>query len=160
MKRNQSGAIPLTDEQRLNWLQLMRSDNVGPATFRDLINHFRTASAALEALPDLIARGAVLREKSELQPRGQREREIEYAARNNARFIGMGEPDYPPALRSVDYPPPLLCVKGNSTILNKPAIGIVGSRNASINGMRLAARFRFGTRSGGLFNHLRSGARH
>ena len=51
------GSIPLTDEQRLKWLQLIRSDNVGPATFRDLINHFRTAAAALEALPDLISRG-------------------------------------------------------------------------------------------------------
>lgn len=134
------GAIPLTDEQRLNWLQLVRSENVGPATFRDLINHFRTASAALEALPELIARGGVAG-KIKIATRQDAEREIEFAARNNARFIGMGEPDYPSALRSVDYPPPLLCVKGNSSILNNPAVAIVGSRNASINGMRLAANF-------------------
>ncbi len=134
------GAIPLTDEQRLNWLRLIRSDNVGPATFRDLINHFRSASAALEALPELISKGGVAG-KIRIASREQAEREIEAAGRSNARFIGMGEPDYPPALRNVDYPPPLLCVKGDSAILNRKAIGIVGSRNASINGMRLAARF-------------------
>lgn len=134
------GAIPLTDEQRLNWLRLIRSDNVGPATFRDLINHFRSASAALEALPELISKGGVAG-KIRIATREQAEHEIEAARRSNARFIGMGEPDYPPALRNVDYPPPLLCVKGDTTILNKKAIGIVGSRNASINGMRLAARF-------------------
>jgi DNA processing protein len=138
MKTN--SAIPLTDEQRLSWLQLIRSENVGPATFRDLINHFRTAAAALEALPDLISRGGVAG-KIKMATREDAEREIDYATQNNARFIGMGEPDYPRSLRSVDYPPPLLCIKGNSKVLNEPAIGIVGSRNASINGMRLAANF-------------------
>ncbi len=137
------GTITLTDEQRLNWLQLIRSDNVGPATFRDLINHFRTAAAALDALPELIQAGGVAG-RIRIASRQDAEREIEYAARNNARFIGMGEPDYPPFLRSVDYPPPLLCVKGNATILNQPSVGIVGSRNASINGMRLAANFASG----------------
>lgn len=134
------GAIPLTDEQRLNWLRLIRSDNVGPATFRDLINHFRSASAAIDALPELISKGGSAG-KIKIASFDQAEREIEYAAKNNAKFIGMGEPDYPPALRNVDYPPPLLCVKGNQEILNQPSIGIVGSRNSSINGMRLAARF-------------------
>lgn len=137
------GAIPLTDEQRLNWLQLIRSENIGPATFRDLINHFRTASAALAALPELIARGGTAG-KIRIASRDDAEREIEYAARNNAAFIGMGEPDYPPTLRGVDYPPPLLCVKGSPGILNQPSVGIVGSRNASINGMRLAANFAAG----------------
>ena len=55
------GAITLSDAQRVNWLRLIRSDNVGPATFRDLINHFRSASAALEALPELIAKGGSAR---------------------------------------------------------------------------------------------------
>ena len=139
-QKQSNGAIPLSDEQKLNWLRLIRSDNVGPATFCDLINHFRSASAALEALPDLISKGGVAG-KIRIASREQAEQEMEAAQRNDAKFIGMGEPDYPPALRNVDYPPPLLCVKGNSGLLNSNAIAIVGSRNASINGMRLAARF-------------------
>ena len=139
-KSQSNGAIPLSDEQKINWLRLIRSDNVGPATFRDLINHFHSASAALDALPDLIAKGGSAG-KIKIASREQAEREMEFATQNNARFIGMGEPDYPPALRSVDYPPPLICVKGNSEVLNRPSIGIVGSRNSSINGMRLAAQF-------------------
>lgn len=135
-----SGAIALTDEQRLNWLRLIRSDNVGPATFRDLINHFRSASAALEALPDLIARGGSAG-KIRIASRHRAEAEMEAAAGCGACFIGMGEPDYPPALRSVDYPPPLICVRGNRKILSRNSLAIVGSRNASINGMRLASRF-------------------
>ncbi|MGB7287407.1 MAG: DNA-processing protein DprA [Salaquimonas sp.] len=139
-QKQSNGAIPLSDEQKINWLRLIRSDNVGPATFRDLINHFHSAAAALDALPDLISKGGSAG-KIKIASRQQAEREIEFAEQNQARFIGMGEPDYPPALRSVDYPPPLICVKGSSAVLNRPSIGIVGSRNASINGMRLAARF-------------------
>ena len=143
-----SGAIALSEEQRLTWLQLLRSENVGPATFRDLINHFRSAAAALEALPDLIARGGAAG-KIRIATREMAEREMEQATREKACFIGMGEPDYPPALRSVDYPPPLVCVKGNPGVLTQNAVAIVGSRNASINGKRLAARFAAGLGSAG-----------
>ncbi|MCB1386680.1 MAG: DNA-processing protein DprA [Nitratireductor sp.] len=135
-----ASAIQLTDEQRLSWLQLVRSDNVGPATFRDLINHFRSAASALEALPGLIERGGVAG-RIRIASRESAEREMDQALAGNACFIGMGEPDYPPALRAIDYPPPLICVKGNPGVLSQPAVAIVGSRNASINGMRMAARF-------------------
>ncbi len=143
-----SGAIPLSDEQRLTWLQLLRSENVGPATFRDLINHFRSAAAALEALPDLIARGGAAG-NIRIASREMAEREMALAEKANACFIGMGEPDYPPALRSIDYPPPLVCVTGNPGILTQNAVAIVGSRNASINGMRLAGRFASGLGAAG-----------
>ena len=56
-----SKGIALTDRQRLAWLRLIRSDNVGPATFRDLINHFGSAETALEALPELSRRGGSTR---------------------------------------------------------------------------------------------------
>ena len=138
-----SGAIALSEEQRLTWLQLLRSENIGPATFRDLINHFRSAAAALEALPELIARGGAAG-KIRIASREMAEREMEHAAREKACFIGMGEPDYPPALRSIDYPPPLICVKGNPGVLTQNAVAIVGSRNASVNGMRLTGRFAAG----------------
>lgn len=134
------GRFPLSDEQRLQWLMLIRSDNVGPATFRDLINHFGTAAAALEALPELARRGGTAA-RIRVASRADAEAELDAATRLGARFVGMGEPDYPPLLRGLDHPPPLLCVRGDGAALSSPAVGIVGSRNASIAGQKLAARF-------------------
>lgn len=130
--------IALTDRQRLAWLRLIRSDNVGPATFRELINHCGSAEAALDALPDLSARGGgrSLRVASVEQA----ERELEQATRFGARFVGIGEPDYPPLLRSIDAAPPLLAVKGDTSITQKPAVAFVGSRNASAAGAKFTAR--------------------
>ena len=53
----------LTDAQRIDWLRLIRSDNVGPRTFRSLVNHFGSARAALERLPDLARRGGASRQQ-------------------------------------------------------------------------------------------------
>lgn len=135
-----SGSITLNDEQRLNWLRLIRSENVGPATFRDLINHFRSAGAALEALPELMAKNNSGR-RIKIASRDIAEREMDSAQRFGARFIGMGEPEYPTILRNIDYPPPLLCIRGNTDTFKKTSIAIVGSRNASISGNKLTTRF-------------------
>jgi DNA processing protein len=130
--------IALTDRQRIAWLRLIRSDNVGPATFRDLINHFGTAEAALDALPELSRRGGSAR-SIRIASVDDAEREIETARRFGAQFIGIGEPDYPPALRQIDGAPPLLAAKGDLSVATLPAVGIVGSRNASISGAKFAA---------------------
>ncbi len=130
--------IALTDRQRIAWLRLIRSDNVGPATFRDLINHFGSAEAALDALPELSRRGGSTR-SIRVATIAEAEREIETAHRFGARFIGIGEPDYPPALRQIDAAPPLIAAKGDLGIANLPSVGIVGSRNASISGAKFAA---------------------
>lgn len=131
--------IALTDRQRLAWLRLIRSDHVGPATFRDLINHFGTAEAALENLPELARRGGAAG-RIRIMPADAAEREMETATRFGARFIGIGEADYPPLLRSIDGPPPLIAVKGDSNVVLRPGVAIVGSRNASVAGMKFAAR--------------------
>ncbi len=86
--------IALTDRQRIAWLRLIRSDNVGPATFRDLINHFGSAEAALDALPELSRRGGSTR-SIRIASVADAEREIDTALRHGARFVGIGEPDYP-----------------------------------------------------------------
>jgi DNA processing protein len=130
--------IALTDRQRIAWLRLIRSDNVGPATFRDLINHFGSAETALEALPELSRRGGSER-SIRIATVADAEREIDSAHRFGARFIGIGEPDYPPALRQIDAAPPLIAVKGDLGVASLPAVGIVGSRNASISGAKFAA---------------------
>ncbi|MEH3125832.1 DNA-processing protein DprA [Agrobacterium cavarae] len=130
--------IALTEKQKLSWLRLIRSDNIGPVTFRDLINHFGSAEAALDALPDLSRRGGAAR-SPRIATLAQAEREMETATRFGARFVGIGEPDYPPALREIDGAPPLIAMKGSSATVIRPSLGIVGSRNASINGAKFAA---------------------
>ncbi len=130
--------IALTERQRIAWLRLIRSDNVGPATFRDLINHFGSAETALEMLPELSRRGGSTR-AIRVASVAEAEKELASAHRFGARFLGIGEPDYPPALRQIDGAPPLLAVKGNPAIGTEPSLGIVGSRNASISGTKFAA---------------------
>lgn len=138
MAERAAKGIRLTDKQRIAWLRLIRSDNVGPVTFRDLINHFGTAETALAMLPELSARGGssrAIRVASEQEALA----ELETARRHGAQFIGIGEPDYPAALRQIDGAPPLLAVKGDLKAFHAPALGIVGSRNASVAGAKFAA---------------------
>jgi DNA processing protein len=131
--------VVLTDRQRLTWLRLIRSDNVGPATFRDLINHFGSAEAAIERLPDLSRRGGSTR-AIRVASVEEAERELEAATRLGAVFVGIGEPDYPPALRRIDGAPPLIAALGDLALATRVAVGIVGARNASVSGAKMAAR--------------------
>ncbi len=130
--------IALTDKQRIAWLRLIRSDNVGPITFRDLINHCGSAENALAMLPELSARGGATR-TIRIATVQEAERELEAARRSGARFLGIGEPGYPPALRHIDGAPPLLAVKGDLSAAVRPSVGVVGSRNASVAGAKFAA---------------------
>jgi DNA processing protein len=129
--------LRLTDEERLDWLQLIRSDNVGPRTFAALLDQFGSARAALKALPDLARRGGAAR-PIEIWPRRTAERELEDAARIGVSYVALGEPDYPHRLQMIDDAPPLLTVRGNQATLQRPMVGIVGSRNASAVGIKFA----------------------
>ncbi|MDE2362251.1 MAG: DNA-processing protein DprA [Hyphomicrobiales bacterium] len=129
----------LTDAQRLDWLQLIRCDNVGPRTFRSLVNKFGGANAALEALPELL-RKAKGERAIRIFARDDAMREMEAAARRGVVFVALGEPDYPAALRAIDAAPPLIAVRGDLRALSKPAVAIVGSRNASAAGLAFADR--------------------
>ena len=130
----------LSDEQQLNWLRLMRSQNVGPITFRDLISHFGTAAAAIDALPELARRGGAAA-RIKICPKEDAEREMDRCMAFGAKFIALGEPEYPAVLRSSEQSPPMICLKGNTDVLSRKSVGIVGSRNASISGMKLTQRF-------------------
>jgi DNA processing protein len=129
----------LADEQRLDWLQLIRCENIGPRTFRTLLNRFGGAGAALEALPDLIRRSASGR-AIKLATRAEAEDEMAAAAAIGVRFIALGELDYPAALRATDAAPPLIAVRGQGQALSEPAVAIVGSRNASAAGLAFTDR--------------------
>lgn len=131
--------IALTDEQRLHWLRLIRSEQVGPSTFRDLINHFGTAEQAIDALPDLAKRGGAAK-RIRIADLKNIEAELEQAATLGIRLIAMGEPDYPSWLRAIDDAPPVILAKGRLSVLEKPMIAIVGARNCSIIGRKIAVK--------------------
>jgi DNA processing protein len=130
----------LSEAQRLNWLRLIRTPRVGPATFRDLVNRFGSVAAALDGLPDLLERAGGAQSPRVVSVE-RAEAEMAEAARRGARFVALGEPDYPRHMQFMDYPPPLLAMKGNGAVMSLPGVGIVGSRNASASGCRLARRF-------------------
>src|SRR5579864_7253086 len=140
-------AIHLTDEQRLDWLRLIRSQNVGPRTFRALVNHFGGARAALEALPTLARRGGGT--APQIFPRDQAEREIEAAEKLGVTLIAVGEAGYPQRLQMIDDAPPLIAVRGHQPALAMPAVAVVGSRNASAAGMKLTQIFARGLSEAG-----------
>lgn len=127
----------LTDAQRLDWLRLIRSENVGPRTFRSLINHTGSASAALAALPGMSRRGGAS-SAGRICSREDAEQEIATSARLGVRLVAPGEAGYPPRLATIDDAPPLLAIRGTADTLMKPMIGIVGSRNASGAGLKFA----------------------
>jgi DNA processing protein len=132
-------AFRLTDAQRLAWLRLIRSENVGARTFRSLLNHFGGAAAALEALPALGNRGGARREIRVCSLRDA-ERELDGLARLGGRMVALGEADYPEALAHADGAPPLLSVLGRSEVARRPMVAIVGARNASAAGRTFAQR--------------------
>ena len=137
--------VHLSDEQRIDWLRLIRSQNVGPRTFRALINHFGGARAALEALPALARRGGGGGGGApQIYSRQQAEREIEAARKLGAAFVAVGEADYPRRLQMIDDAPPLLAVRGNRATLAMPAVAIVGSRNASAAGLKITQQLAHG----------------
>ncbi|MEM9733990.1 MAG: DNA-processing protein DprA [Pseudomonadota bacterium] len=127
--------IPFTETMRLDWLRLIRSENVGPATFSDLLRQYNTASAALEALPELAGRAG--RKTLRIANQADAEAELERTHKKGARLVCLGESDYPPALRAADSPPPVLAVAGSGECLTKHAVAFVGSRNASLAGIKL-----------------------
>ncbi len=128
---------PLTEEQRISWLRLSRSDKVGPITFHNLINRFGSADAALDALPEISARHTKGK-KPAIFSHEEAERELENARRLGIRHIAYGEPDYPSLLREADGMPPILLVQGKLGLDTNPHIALVGSRNASIAGQKMA----------------------
>ena len=127
----------LTDIERRDWLRLIRSENVGPITFFHLLRRFGSAAAALDALPELSRRGGRARALI-VHPKSRAEDEIAETSRLGARLVAHGEPEYPPPLAAIEDAPPLITVKGHIHLVSRPAVAVVGARNASANGVRFA----------------------
>ena len=131
--------LRLTDQQRFDWLRLVRSENVGPRTFRALITNCGGVAAALKALPELARRGGAKR-PIRVATVEEVENELIAARKLGVRFVALGEPDYPPALQEIDSAPPVIALRGAAEALRKAAVAIVGSRNASAAGLTFAER--------------------
>lgn len=129
----------LGDAERLACLRLIRTENVGPVTFRELVNHCGGAERALKALPDLARRGG-RRKPVQIYPSDKAEAELEAARKIGARPLFTIEPGYPAVLVHAGVPPPLLYVKGRTDLFAMPAVAIVGARNASAAGRTMASR--------------------
>jgi DNA processing protein len=127
----------LSDAERTDRLRLIRSDNVGPRTFRSLIHHFGSARVALERLPDLARRGGADRPGRICSEEDARA-ELAASRKLGIRLLAPDEAGYPPRLATLDDAPPLLGVRGAPDALMRPMLAIVGSRNASGAGLKFA----------------------
>ena len=113
----------------LDRLRLIRSPSIGPVSYRHLMARFGTARAALDALPDLARRGGGAAPR--VMPAAEAEREMAKVEAIGGRYLLLGQGLYPLLLAELDNAPPILTVKGNLQLLDKPAAAIVGARNAS-----------------------------
>ncbi len=129
---------PTTEELRFSWLRLLRSRRVGIATFYRLLDEYGSAQAALAALPG-VARDAGVSDYA-ICPEGVIHAEIKAGRAAGARMICRGEPDYPTMLADISDAPPILWCIGDLALLNRPMVALVGARNASSLGTRMAKR--------------------
>jgi DNA processing protein len=127
----------LSRSQRLDWIRLAQTENVGPQTFRSLISRFGGASAALEALPELSNHGG-LRRPLRIFSADAAEAALARVDELGGSFVAAGERGYPPLLHFIAGAPPLLCVMGDLDLAELECVAIVGARNASAGGIRLA----------------------
>ncbi|MBV9559263.1 MAG: DNA-protecting protein DprA [Bradyrhizobium sp.] len=132
-----SSTTELSDAERIDRLRLIRSENVGPRTFRSLVSHLGSARAALARLPELARRGGGA---GQLRICGVDEARAELAASRKLgiRLLAQEEAGYPKRLATLDDAPPLLAVRGEAETLMRPMLAIVGSRNASAAGLKFA----------------------
>ena len=128
--------MPEASNDQIARLRLIRSENIGPITYFQLLARFGSAAAALEAIPDLAARGGGRAPR--LASRSAIEREMEQVERMGARYLFLGQGLYPPLLAELETAPPALIVKGHPTLLDRPGVAMVGARNASAAACRFA----------------------
>ena len=117
-------------------LRLIRSENIGPVTFALLIRRFGSASRALAALPDLAQRRG--RGVTRIATADEAARELDAVAAAGGRWLMAGHPDYPPLLSELEGAPPVLAALGDAGLAQKPAVAMVGARNASAAAVRFA----------------------
>ena len=130
--------MSLTQAEAFARIRLLRSPNIGPVSYAQLLARFGSAVAALDALPDLAGRGG---RPYRAAPADRIEREVDSVRRAGARYLFHDQPDYPALLRAIDGAPPILTWRGDLSLAARPCIAIVGARNSSAAAVKLARDF-------------------
>lgn len=128
-------------------IRLLRSPNIGPVTYTQLLRRFGDAESALAALPDLAGRGSAAYRPA---PEERIEREIVAVKRAGARYLFHDAPEYPLLLAQTEAAPPILTARGDASLGARPCVAIVGARNASAAAVKLARDFALGLAEAGL----------
>ncbi len=136
----------LTQQEAFARIRLLRSPNIGPVSYRQLIARFGSAGAALDALPDLASRGRGLYRPAKAE---SIEHEITAVRKAGARYLFHDQPDYPALLAELDSAPPILTCRGRLALASEPCVALVGARNASAAAVKLARDFAAGLAEAG-----------
>lgn len=129
----------LSESEKYDCLRLARTQQVGPVTYRLLLRRYGSAREALAVLPELSRKGG--RAKPLIPPPIKAiEEEMRCLDKKGGQFLFLNEPNYPEALAAIEDAPPALAVIGHDTLLRKKIIGVVGARNASLNGRKMTER--------------------
>ena len=128
----------LTQAEAFARIRLLRSPHIGPVSYRQLLARFGNAVCALDALPELGARG---KRQYRAAPVGRIEDEIAAVKKADARYLFHDQPDYPALLTALDSAPPIITMRGDLSLASKPCVAMVGARNASAAGIKLAREF-------------------
>jgi DNA processing protein len=127
--------VSITQEEAFARIRLLRSPNVGPVSYAQLLGRFGNAVKAVEALPDLAARGGT---KYAPAKRETIEAEVAAVRRAGARYLFHDSADYPPLLAALESAPPVLVAKGDVALAARPCVAMVGARNASAAAVKMA----------------------
>ncbi len=122
-------------QELLAWIRLARSEGIGTKTFRHLLERFETATEAVDRLPEVVRTGG---RALKLLPPGEAEREFDAVQQAGMTYVTWTHPHFPEPLKAIEDAPPLLVVKGRTDVLVAPSIAIVGARNATVNGRKMA----------------------
>lgn len=135
---NRGSQPVLLQQEAFARIRLLRSPNIGPVSYRQLIARFGSAAAALDALPDLASRG---RGPYRAATTESIDREIAAVRRTGARYLFHDQPDYPALLAELDSAPPIVTCRGRLALASEPCVALVGARNASAAAVKLARDF-------------------
>jgi len=128
----------LAQDEAFARIRLLRSPNIGPISYAQLLRRFGNAQAALEALPNLASRGG---KDYCAAPSEKIEREVAAVRAAGARYLFHDLPGYPALLGEIESAPPIVTVRGDQTLAAKPCVALVGARNASAAAVKLARDF-------------------
>lgn len=128
----------LSTAEQIARVRLIRSENVGPVSFRHLLARFGSAVKALEAVPELARRGGGRAIRLAAASTAAAEIEATRAAGGEVLFLGV--PPYPTLLSHIEDAPPVLAVMGHIVLADRPSVAVVGARNASLAGQNIAQR--------------------